>query len=374
MADRRILALGLPEALAASLSARLGLPVDRVEDGRAPKGDVALVIVDCGSARHGGRDAVRAVRALPHVMGAPFVCCVDPTAQVPIGELLELGARTVVFHPLDVARIASAAEAVLGEKPGLTVADETLEDDLSTVWRESLDLQLSRVAALERATGDLLSEGGIGPGARAEAERAAHLLAGSLGVFGFKEGSGTALRLERAFAGAGPSPADGLRVSEDVVSLRRIIERSTPVSDVGGRVVPEESPASGPRDLDVVVVEDDDALGPLLVSALQTRGYRTQRLTDGRAALDRLGGRAPELSPRLILLDIDLPGLNGLAVLRALRNDGTLRRSRVVVLTAHTAEQEIVEALELGAEDHVAKPFSLAVLLERIRRVLRSAP
>jgi DNA-binding response OmpR family regulator len=73
----------------------------------------------------------------------------------------------------------------------------------------------------------------------------------------------------------------------------------------------------------------------------------------------------------VILLDVDLPGLNGLALLRALRDDGVLGRSQVVMLTARSVESEVLEALELGAQDHVAKPFSIAVLLQRMRRILR---
>lgn len=72
-----------------------------------------------------------------------------------------------------------------------------------------------------------------------------------------------------------------------------------------------------------------------------------------------------------MLLDVDLPGLDGLSVLRRLARDDVLSRTRVIMLTARAGEAEVVEALELGAFDHVAKPFSVPVLMQRVRCALR---
>jgi DNA-binding response OmpR family regulator len=63
--------------------------------------------------------------------------------------------------------------------------------------------------------------------------------------------------------------------------------------------------------------------------------------------------------------------MDGLAVLRRLARDGVLGRTRVIMLTAHSGEAEVVEALELGACDHVSKPFSVPILIQRIRRALK---
>jgi diguanylate cyclase (GGDEF)-like protein len=122
---------------------------------------------------------------------------------------------------------------------------------------------------------------------------------------------------------------------------------------------------------DVVVVDDDDVLAGLLIDSLQTRGYRTLRFADGQQAVDALSGASPAIAPSLILLDVDLPGMDGLAVLRRLAGDGVLGRTRVIMLTAHSGEAEVVEALELGACDHVSKPFSVPILIQRIRRALK---
>jgi len=97
-----------------------------------------------------------------------------------------------------------------------------------------------------------------------------------------------------------------------------------------------------------------------LIESLETRGHRTRWLNDGQEAVAALSGAAPEISPSLLLLDVDLPGLDGLSVLRRLARDDVLSRTRVIMLTARAGEAEVVEALELGAFDHVAKTLQRA--------------
>jgi len=121
---------------------------------------------------------------------------------------------------------------------------------------------------------------------------------------------------------------------------------------------------------DVVVVEDDPVLASLLVESLQTRGHRTRWCNDGQDAVALLAGESPSVVCDVIVLDVDLPGLDGLSVLRRLAQDGVLSRTRVIVLTARAGEREVLEALELGAYDHVAKPFSVPVLMQRVRRAM----
>ena len=124
--------------------------------------------------------------------------------------------------------------------------------------------------------------------------------------------------------------------------------------------------------VDIALVDDDEALGGLLLHALETRGYRVVWLQDGTAAVEALGGLHPRLQARIILLDVDLPSLDGLTVLRHLAHDGVVQRTRVIMLTFRSSEDEILKALQLGAFDHIAKPFSLPVLMQRIRRTLQA--
>ena len=173
-------------------------------------------------------------------------------------------------------------------------------------------------------------------------------------------------------AGVAEVATDG----RDLQSLYRVADAAMYVAKQAGRdrVLPAGwSPehGDGPRAVDVLVVEDDPAIARLLQHALETRGLRHEWVGNGERAAALLTGAQPELRARVVLLDVDLPGLDGLGVLRLLAQERLLERTRVIVLTVRTHEAEVVRALELGAFDHVSKPFSVPVLLQRIRRALR---
>jgi DNA-binding response OmpR family regulator len=99
-------------------------------------------------------------------------------------------------------------------------------------------------------------------------------------------------------------------------------------------------------------------------------GLSSRRLAAGDEAIAALATDRPPLMADLVLLDWDLPGADGLSVLRRLADTGVLERTRVIMLTARASETETLKALELGAIDYVPKPFSVPVLVERVRRAL----
>jgi diguanylate cyclase (GGDEF)-like protein len=173
-------------------------------------------------------------------------------------------------------------------------------------------------------------------------------------------------------AGVAEFPADG----RDVASLYRAADGALYAAKEHGRdrVLPVgwEEGAGDLRTVDVLVVEDDPAIAGLLRHALDTRGLRHEWADTGTRAVELLTGSAPPIRARVVLLDVDLPGTDGLGVLRTLAADGVLERTRVIMLTVRTHETEVVEALETGAFDHVAKPFSVPVLLQRVRRALEA--
>ncbi len=115
----------------------------------------------------------------------------------------------------------------------------------------------------------------------------------------------------------------------------------------------------------VLVVEDDPSIAIGLQMNLETEGYVVHLAEDGERALEL----ARSVSPDLIVLDVMLPKRNGLEVLHDLRAEG--RHMPIIILSAKTGEMDKVAGLELGAEDYVAKPFSLAELLARVRAALR---
>lgn len=122
--------------------------------------------------------------------------------------------------------------------------------------------------------------------------------------------------------------------------------------------------------VDVVLVEDDPAVAALVIHALESRQYAVRWLRDGHEAAAALLGESPELRARLVLLEVNLPAFDGLSILRALSAQGKLRQTRAIMLSVRSSEAEVVQAFEMGAFDYVAKPFSVSILVERIRRAL----
>jgi DNA-binding response OmpR family regulator len=118
---------------------------------------------------------------------------------------------------------------------------------------------------------------------------------------------------------------------------------------------------------DVLLVEDEEKIGRLLVSALQADGYLVAWEKDGAGALE--AGRRTTFD--LVLLDLGLPDLDGIDVCRGLKR--AQPQCVVVVLTARRAEMDVVEGLESGADDYLTKPFRLTELLARVRAHLRRA-
>lgn len=129
------------------------------------------------------------------------------------------------------------------------------------------------------------------------------------------------------------------------------------------RILPASPPpASPPR---ILVVEDDADLAFGLRNNLEIDGYEVDVLGDGESAVTR----AAAWRPALIILDLMLPGMDGLRVLRAIRaRDADVR---VLVLTARGDEADKVRGLKLGADDYVTKPFGLLELLARVESLLR---
>ncbi len=117
----------------------------------------------------------------------------------------------------------------------------------------------------------------------------------------------------------------------------------------------------------ILVVDDDLAILRTLSINLRARDYQVDTARDGRSALRMVGERVPDL----ILLDLGLPDIDGVAVISRLRSSTQVP---IVVLSARHESDDKVEALDLGADDYVTKPFGMDELLARLRATLRHAP
>ncbi|MBN2584532.1 MAG: response regulator [Planctomycetes bacterium] len=117
----------------------------------------------------------------------------------------------------------------------------------------------------------------------------------------------------------------------------------------------------------ILAVDDEEDILELLEYNLSREGFRVQCVTNGEEALKAVQAEKPDL----VLLDLMLPGTDGLEVCRSLKGEPGTKPIPVVMLTAKGEEADIVAGLELGADDYITKPFSPRVLLARIKAVLR---
>jgi two-component system, OmpR family, alkaline phosphatase synthesis response regulator PhoP len=117
----------------------------------------------------------------------------------------------------------------------------------------------------------------------------------------------------------------------------------------------------------ILVVEDEAEILELISYNLGKEGYGVETAVTGEDALTRIRQKPPDL----VLLDLMLPGVDGLEVCKSIKGDSATRHIPIIMLTAKSEEADIVTGLELGADDYITKPFSRRVLLARVKAVLR---
>ena len=119
----------------------------------------------------------------------------------------------------------------------------------------------------------------------------------------------------------------------------------------------------------ILVVEDDADIAALIAHYLEKAGHRIDRLSSGSDVLPRLRRHPVDL----VILDLMLPGIDGLMVCQAMRADAALAAIPIIMLTARGEEQDRIAGLEIGADDYVTKPFSPKELTARVAALLRRA-
>jgi len=164
---------------------------------------------------------------------------------------------------------------------------------------------------------------------------------------------------KRPPAATPPKPPPQVVQPPPVVEQRPVVE-SPPTA-------PPSVPEAAPTVPEIILVEDDPALADLLEYGLRARGYRFLSYRNGSDALRELLALEVAGTRPVVLLDVDLPGLDGYSVLNALERDRP-GAFRVVFTTVHGGEAEQLRGLEAGALDYLVKPISLRVALEKIRR------
>ncbi|GAC1318307.1 MAG: hypothetical protein NVSMB2_12990 [Chloroflexota bacterium] len=244
-----------------------------------------------------------------------------------------------------------------------------LSSATAAIWARVRPSIVTGLSVQDRAIVAILS-GNLDDETRAAALRAAHKLAGSLGTYGFKDGSEAARQLEQVWQSeARLKSSDAAGLAAVAVQLRLALP-TDPLEDAAMSIqsrVPEAARGGG-----VLTVDDDETICLVVTGALAEHGYAATCVRDGRAAVDTIAN--PATRPQLVLLDIDMPGENGFRVLRRLRLAGVLVDTRVIMLTGRASSGEVHQAAALGAVDYVVKPLSIPLLIERVERAMALAP
>jgi len=119
----------------------------------------------------------------------------------------------------------------------------------------------------------------------------------------------------------------------------------------------------------IIIVEDDEDIADSIRYNLEREGFRTRVATTGEDALNLI----PDRAPNLIILDLNLPYMNGFELCRRLRAEATTARVPILMLTARANEADKVLGLNMGADDYITKPFSMRELVARVNAALRRA-
>jgi CheY-like chemotaxis protein len=245
---------------------------------------------------------------------------------------------------------------------------ELPESELAGLWDRSRPTVLGRLEVVDRCV-DAWQSGQVDEEEWQAARREVQRLAESLGIFGLSRASqlaGELGRLMRAEPQSDPaSAAAGL-----VAALRSELERTpmAPAAEPPTDDEPSDAPTSGrPR---VLLADDDEVIARAVQTALRLDDIEVLHARDGQEAIQL----AQAVDVGLVLLDVQMPVLDGFAVCRALRADPRLATIPIVMLTAQSDREGVQASFAEGATDYIVKPFAVSQLRARVRTwLLRSA-
>ena len=324
-----------------------------------------LVITDLNLPGMDGLDLARVVKKNPAWKSIVVILLTADNSNELDTRAHDAGCACLINKPIDARLFPGVISAFLGMPDH--VADASPLDDLPIA-----DLRKEFLASGAAECRELLSEFTavrqfVPEVDFASIRNAVHRWAGVGGTLGFPSITRQARKLEALIESEDSSKRDELR--EKLMRLLREFEHA----------VPEIQPAAAPRKQYVVfgevaeavkpmvlVVDDDPTIRALVKLSLQSAGF-DYRLADNGVLACTLARNDP---PDAIVLDVDMPRMNGFEVLYALRNQWCTRKIPVILLTARRTEEDIVHAAQLGALNYMSKPFEVNDLLNRLHEVI----
>jgi diguanylate cyclase (GGDEF)-like protein len=239
------------------------------------------------------------------------------------------------------------------------LADLSRDSALRAIWGKHRAAALERVSVIESAVRELQAAELDDP-LRAEAQRAAHMLAGSVGTFGFTRASDAAHDLEQELA-------IPLRARAPVLSTLASTARHDLESEIALPVRAQSGghgrePPRTPSTTRVLIVDDDPLALETMHEVLARHELEISTLADPRRFWETLG----EVAPELLILDVDMPGVNGPELCRSIRGDARWSGLAVIFVTPAGDPARIEELFRIGADDYVAKPIVGTELLTRV--------
>ncbi len=227
-------------------------------------------------------------------------------------------------------------------------------DTLGAIWARNRAVVLARLDAIDRA-----AAGEVDQETRAEAVRAAHQLAGTVGTFGFARATEVARELESRLAAPG-------KVAPELRTLAQGLRQELLGDACVGGSGAEPDEASRGR---VLAVDDDPLILDSVRSLLAERGLEIVTESDPGRVMARL----PSIAPDLVILDIDMPGINGIELCRRIRTDPDHPGLPIVFLTTHSDARTVRAAYRAGADGHLSKPLVATELIACVERHLMLA-
>lgn len=373
--------------VAARILEKLGFAVDLVASGweavqAAANKEYSVIVLDCDTPAIGGYHTVMAIREGEKGANTPVIALTSHTMQWDRREREAAGIDGYIAKPIEVeAMTAVLARVVDDQAPPSGLQLLALDRNVLSKLRSLSGGDLVELRALtglfvETASGMLeRMRKAIEENEPGTVALTAHSLRGSSGQLGARRMEEICSTIE-ALARAG-APADRLAdlIDELGAAFERVqadlssndLEKLASGPTTAPAAAPTEPPASSGEADEVLIAEDDPLIARFLSSSLTGAGLRVTRVNNGEAALQAM----QERQFACVVLDINMPKLDGYGVLSEMRVRPVTKKTPVLILSLRSQEHDIVRAFDLGVDDYVTKPFSPLEVIARVKRLMR---